>query len=140
ALAHDEARHGFRARMVLLHDAEDLVDPAALSLLDRAMNDAEFVQLPVLPLVQRRSRWVSGHYCDEFAEAHDPLSQWRGQAVRRVRASTSSMWRTTSISTPRGPSAGVTRMRAISVRSFGPARARVLSSASSSSSCSIALR
>lgn len=70
ALAHDEARHGFRARMVLLHDAEDLVDPAALSLLDRAMNDAEFVQLPVLPLVQRRSRWVSGHYCDEFAEAH----------------------------------------------------------------------
>lgn len=70
ALAQDEARHGFRARMVLLHDAEDLVDPAALSLLDQAMDRAEFVQLPVLPLVQRHSRWVSGHYCDEFAEAH----------------------------------------------------------------------
>jgi adsorption protein B len=24
----------------------------------------------VLPLVSARSRWVSGHYCDEFAEAH----------------------------------------------------------------------
>lgn len=69
-LAYDEARHGFRARMVLLHDAEDLVDPAALSLLDRAMEEAEFVQLPVLPLVQRRSRWVAGHYNEEFAEAH----------------------------------------------------------------------
>jgi bacteriophage N4 adsorption protein B len=28
------------------------------------------VQLPVLPLIDPHSRWVSGHYCDEFAEAH----------------------------------------------------------------------
>jgi len=28
------------------------------------------IQLPVLPLIDRHSRWVSGHYCDEFAEAH----------------------------------------------------------------------
>ena len=28
------------------------------------------VQLPVLPLIDPASRWISGHYCDEFAEAH----------------------------------------------------------------------
>jgi len=26
--------------------------------------------LPVLPLPDPNSRWISGHYCDEFAEAH----------------------------------------------------------------------
>ena len=30
----------------------------------------DLVQLPVLPLIVPGSRWVSGHYCDEFAEAH----------------------------------------------------------------------
>ena len=56
--------------MVLLHDAEDMVDPAALSLMDRAIAAAHFVQLPVLALPQRGSRFVAGHYSDEFAEAH----------------------------------------------------------------------
>ena len=28
------------------------------------------IQLPVLPLPDPHSRWISGHYCDEFAEAH----------------------------------------------------------------------
>lgn len=79
ALLEDEARHGFCVRMILLHDAEDLVDPAALSLLDRAMADADFVQLPVLPLVQRGSRWVGGHYCEEFAEAHGKAMVVRGR-------------------------------------------------------------
>lgn len=70
ALARDEARSGSEYRMVLLHDAEDMVDPAALALLDRAIEHADFVQLPVMPEPQRRSRWIAGHYCDEFAEAH----------------------------------------------------------------------
>lgn len=70
ALCEDEARTGNRVRMVVLHDAEDMVDPAALALLDRAMDNAQFVQLPVLPEVQHDSRWIGGHYCDEFAEAH----------------------------------------------------------------------
>jgi len=70
ALCEDERRSGVRARIVLLHDAEDMVDPAALPLLDRALAQAEFVQLPVLPQVQPDSRWIAGHYCDEFAESH----------------------------------------------------------------------
>src|SRR3546814_19662843 len=28
------------------------------------------VQLPVLPLIDPRSRWIAGHYLDELAEAH----------------------------------------------------------------------
>lgn len=70
ALEQDERRSGCVFRMVVLHDAEDMVDPAALGLLDRAVDDADFVQLPVLPEVQRASRLVGSHYCDEFAEQH----------------------------------------------------------------------
>jgi len=70
AMAQDEMRTGKPARMVLLHDAEDMVDPAALALLDRAIERSEFVQLPVVPLPQPESRWIGSHYCEEFAEAH----------------------------------------------------------------------
>src|SRR5690606_28177249 len=65
-----ERRTGRETRMVVLHDAEDMVDPASLVVLDRAMDDAEFVQLPVLPELQKTSRWIGNHYCDEFAEDH----------------------------------------------------------------------
>ncbi|AKM06433.1 glycosyl transferase family protein [Pelagerythrobacter marensis] len=70
ALEEDEARSGERAAMVLLHDAEDMADPAALDLMRETMHDADLVQLPVLPLPQRESRWVGSHYCEEFVEAH----------------------------------------------------------------------
>ncbi len=70
ALLDDERRGGTGVRMVVLHDAEDMVDPAALAVLDQAMTQAEFVQLPVLALPQRMSGWVGSHYSDEFAEAH----------------------------------------------------------------------
>lgn len=70
ALEADEQRTGRPFRMIVLHDAEDLVDPAALGLLDRAMDDADFVQLPVMPMPQPNSRWIGSHYCEEFAEAH----------------------------------------------------------------------
>ncbi|OGS47930.1 MAG: hypothetical protein A3J40_05590 [Erythrobacter sp. RIFCSPHIGHO2_12_FULL_63_10] len=70
ALGADEARSGFDARMVVFHDAEDMVDPAAIALLDLAMDDAKFVQFPVLALPQAQSRWIGSHYCEEFAEAH----------------------------------------------------------------------
>ncbi len=70
AMELDERRSGVAFRMVLQHDAEDMVDPAALSLLDAAMERADFVQLPVLPQPQPASPWVGSHYCEEFAEAH----------------------------------------------------------------------
>lgn len=70
AMVQDEMRRGAPVRMVVLHDAEDMVDPAALPLLDRALAHVDFAQLPVLALPQPGSRWVAGHYSDEFAEAH----------------------------------------------------------------------
>lgn len=70
ALVRDETRSGWKAHMVLLHDAEDMVDPAALALLDRAIWAADFVQLPVMALPLPESRWIASHYSDEFAESH----------------------------------------------------------------------
>lgn len=70
AIEDDEARLGREFRLVVLHDAEDLVDPAALALLDEALEEADFIQLPVLPEPQPASRWIGSHYVEEFAEAH----------------------------------------------------------------------
>jgi bacteriophage N4 adsorption protein B len=76
-LAH-EAATGERFKAVVLHDAEDVVDPASLELYDRHMPALAMVQVPVLPLPDRSARWVSGHYCDEFAEAHAKDMMVRG--------------------------------------------------------------
>jgi adsorption protein B len=54
----------------VLHDAEVLVHPLELALFDRLIDRAAIIQLPVLPLIDPDSRWIAGHYCDEFAEAH----------------------------------------------------------------------
>ncbi len=74
AMREDEQRLGRKMRMVVFHDAEDMVDPAGLVMLDRAIGpgprQADFAQLPVLPLPQQNSRWLGSHYCEEFAEAH----------------------------------------------------------------------
>lgn len=70
ALEQDEARSGEDYHMIVLHDAEDMVDPAGLKLLEAGLDGAEFAQLPVLPEPQASSRWIAGHYGDEFAEAH----------------------------------------------------------------------
>lgn len=69
AIAADEAAHG-RYKAVVLHDAEDVVHGDELRVLDTMIERAGLVQLPVLPLIDRGSRWVAGHYADEFAESH----------------------------------------------------------------------
>lgn len=69
-LRHDEAVEGDRYDAVILHDAEDFVDPGELAAFDHALCSNAFVQLPVVPLLPERGAWVAGHYCDEFAEAH----------------------------------------------------------------------
>jgi adsorption protein B len=58
------------AKAVVLHDAEDVVHPLELKVFDWLIERAAVVQLPVLPIPDRSSRWIAGHYCDEFAEAH----------------------------------------------------------------------
>ncbi|MBW8755587.1 MAG: glycosyltransferase, partial [Sphingomonadales bacterium] len=70
ALATDEARSGEPFSSIVLHDAEDMVHPAALAVIDRALAEVDFVQLPVRPEPQPDSPWIAGHYTDEFTEAH----------------------------------------------------------------------
>ncbi len=70
AMVHDEQANGDRVKAVVLHDAEDLVHADELRIYDRLIETKAAVQLPVIPMRVKGSRWVSGHYCDEFAEAH----------------------------------------------------------------------
>jgi adsorption protein B len=69
-LREDEAVDGRRFKAVVLHDAEDVVHSAELRVFDSMIERHDLVQLPVLPLIDRHSRWIGGHYADEFAEAH----------------------------------------------------------------------
>jgi adsorption protein B len=70
ALITHELSSGLSAKAVVLHDAEDVVHPYELRIFDALIERAAVIQLPVLPLPDPHSRWISGHYCDEFAEAH----------------------------------------------------------------------
>jgi adsorption protein B len=70
ALGEDERAEGFRFIGVVLHDAEDHVHPEELALYRRELPRYAMVQIPVVPFVDRKSIWIHGHYCDEFAEAH----------------------------------------------------------------------
>ena len=70
ALIAHEVAHDCEARAVVLHDAEDVVHRFELRIFDGLIDRAAVIQLPVLPLPDAHSRWVAGHYCDEFAEAH----------------------------------------------------------------------
>ena len=70
ALLADEAATGVRYKAVVLHDAEDVVHSAELRLFDALIERFDLVQLPVLPLIDPKSRWVAAHYADEFAESH----------------------------------------------------------------------
>ena len=70
ALIAYETATGCSTKAVVLHDAEDVIHPLELKIFDRLIERAAVIQLPVLPLPDPNSRWISGHYCDEFAEAH----------------------------------------------------------------------
>ena len=70
AMLADEANEQRKFKAVILHDAEDVVDAAELRVFDSLIERYDLVQLPVVPLIHPESRWVSGHYADEFAESH----------------------------------------------------------------------
>ena len=70
ALGEDERAEGIRFAAIVLHDAEDHVHAAELALYRRYLTSHAMVQIPVVPLLTDGSRWIGGHYGDEFAEAH----------------------------------------------------------------------
>ncbi|GER06449.1 hypothetical protein GCM10007972_01540 [Iodidimonas muriae] len=57
-------------KQIVLHDAEDVVHPEELKLFNYLSDRAHMIQLPVVPLPIGLRHLVSGHYLDEFAEAH----------------------------------------------------------------------
>ena len=73
-----EATHGVRFEIVMMHDAEDLVHPESLRLVNHFSREYQMVQVPVLPLPRAWGEFTHGNYCDEFAE-----SQWKDIPVRQ---------------------------------------------------------
>lgn len=78
AMEADEQRSNRRFRGIVLHDAEDMVHPAALAAIDHALGTVDFVQLPVRPALIGSSKWIAGHYADEFTESHAKAMVLRG--------------------------------------------------------------
>ena len=75
---------GETAKAVALHDAEDLVHPDEIALYDTLIERFDLVQLPVRAIAVPGSPLVSGHYCDEFVEAHDKVlvvRSWLGAGL-----------------------------------------------------------
>lgn len=70
ALCHDELTENFKFKAIILHDAEDLVHAKALDIFGHLAERATLIQIPVIPRRAVKSRWIAGHYCDEFAEQH----------------------------------------------------------------------
>lgn len=65
-----ECRFGRKFAGFVLHDAEDVIHRHEIDVFDAFVDRYGMIQLPVVPLQDENSRWISGHYCDEFAEAH----------------------------------------------------------------------
>lgn len=70
AMIEEETAEEFKVKAIVLHDAEDAVHPEELAIFDQLIGAFAAVQLPVIPVRTPGSVWVSGHYCDEFAESH----------------------------------------------------------------------
>ncbi len=62
----------------LMQDAEDILNPNALTILNASLELADIVQLPVLSLPRSRWLFTAGHYMDEFAEFHSKEVLVRG--------------------------------------------------------------
>jgi cellulose synthase/poly-beta-1,6-N-acetylglucosamine synthase-like glycosyltransferase len=54
--------------IVVQHDAEDIVHPLSLRLINSLAGQWDMVQVPVFPLPTPPREWTHGTYCDEFAE------------------------------------------------------------------------
>lgn len=65
-----EKEHGFEFDAFLMHDAEDIIHPFSLKILNREMENYDFIQVPVFSLPVPNRRLVAGVYADEFAENH----------------------------------------------------------------------
>ncbi len=63
-----ETVSGARYEIIVTHDAEDVVHPESLRLINWFSRDHAMVQIPVLALPTSAREFTHGIYCDEFAE------------------------------------------------------------------------
>ncbi len=70
AMCNREKAEGREFAAIILHDAEDMAHPEEMKLYGRLLKSNAAVQIPVMPIIDRKHHWISGHYADEFAEAH----------------------------------------------------------------------
>jgi len=63
-----ERQAGVHYEVITTHDAEDVIHPQSLRLINWFSRDYDMVQVPVLPLPTPAWDFVHGIYCDEFAE------------------------------------------------------------------------
>lgn len=63
-----ESEEGLRFDIIVTHDAEDLMHPESLRLINWFSRDYQMVQIPVLALPTPLPNLTHGLYCDEFAE------------------------------------------------------------------------
>ena len=79
-----QQRRCIRFGGVILHDAEDVVDPLSLKLFNCMMPQYDLVQIPIISLPRPWLSFTGGHYMDEFAEAHCKeihVREWFGGIV-----------------------------------------------------------
>ncbi len=63
-----EEQHNVEFDLVVTHDAEDLIHPASLRVMNEYADRFDMIQVPVLALATPLRELVHGLYCDEFAE------------------------------------------------------------------------
>jgi bacteriophage N4 adsorption protein B len=68
AILQYEKDHGVRFEVLVTHDAEDVIHPAALQWINYYADTHGMIQVPVLPLATPFLWWTHAVYCDEFAE------------------------------------------------------------------------
>ena len=65
-----EESSGAEYDAVVIHDAEDIIHPEELRVINAWSGDYDFVQIPVLQLATPIRQWIRGVYSDEFALVH----------------------------------------------------------------------
>ena len=65
-----EERTNQRFDLIVTHDAEDLIHPEELRVMNAYAGRYDFIQIPVLALQTPLAALTHGVYCDEFAEYH----------------------------------------------------------------------
>lgn len=82
-----EQSNGIRFGFTVLHDAEDIVHPMSLKVMNWYIEFASMVQLPVLSLNRKWHHLVAGTYMDEFAELHSKEMWLRSRVNGQVPSS-----------------------------------------------------